>query len=78
MTVPRGKSEGRKNESRQHIMSKVVIIKDERGFTVAEESNYTYDNEATARAFSRDKWGDENPVVVTPVPDTFRDGWSNK
>jgi hypothetical protein len=48
-------------------MSKVIIIADERGFTVAEESNYTYLNEATARAFARDKWGDENPVVVEPV-----------
>jgi hypothetical protein len=48
-------------------VSKVVIIADERGFTVAEESNYTYLNEATARAFARDKWGDENPVIVEPV-----------
>ena len=48
-------------------MSKVIIIADERGFTVAEESNYTYLDEATARAFARDKWGDENPVLVKPV-----------
>lgn len=46
-------------------MQKVVLIKDNRGnFTVAELTNYTYDHEPTARAFARDKWGDENPEVA--------------
>jgi hypothetical protein len=55
-------------------MSKVIIIVDERGFTVAEESNYTYLDEATARAFARDKWGDENPVIVEPIADVKDNG----
>jgi hypothetical protein len=56
-------------------MQPVVLIKDRDGnFTVAEVSNYTYDNEATARAFARDKWGDETPVVVTAAED-FVPAW---
>lgn len=50
----------------------VALIKDSNGnFTVAEVSNYTYTDEATARAFARDKWGDKNPVVVTAGDDFF-------
>jgi hypothetical protein len=46
-------------------VQKVVLIIDKRGnFTVAEVSNYTYIDEATARAFARDKWGDENPQIA--------------
>ena len=48
-------------------MRKVIIIKDDRGYTIAEESNYTYMYKEGAKAFARDKWGDENPLFVEPI-----------
>ena len=45
-------------------MSKIVIVKSKEGFTVAEVSNYTYDNIETAVAFARDKWGDDTPSMA--------------
>jgi hypothetical protein len=52
-------------------MQKVFIVKTDEGYVIAEATNYTYGSEEGARAFARDKWGDENPTVVTdPLPDT--------
>lgn len=48
-------------------MSKVIIVKSSAGFTVAEVSNYIYDNIETAEAFARDKWGDDAPVMAVEL-----------
>lgn len=48
-------------------MQKVVIVKSKHGFTVAEVSNYTYDNIETAVAFASDKWGDDAPAMAVAV-----------
>jgi len=52
-------------------MQKVVIIKSNEGFTVAEVSNYTYDNIETAVAFARDKWGDDAPSMAVATDDSL-------
>lgn len=52
------------------MSQKVVIVESPAGFTIAEVSNYTYLSEEVARAFARDKWGDNDPAVAkteTPV-----------
>ena len=48
------------------VLQKVFIIKtaDGYGYTVAVDTNYTYNSEAAARAFAKEKWGDENPTMA--------------
>ena len=43
----------------------LFIVKTAEGYVVTEATNYTYTNEATAMAFARDKWGQENPRMAT-------------
>ena len=43
----------------------LFVVKTDEGFVVCEATNYTYDNIETAKAFARDKWGQENPRVAT-------------
>ena len=52
-------------------MQKVFIIRTDEGYVIAEATNYTYDSEEGARAFAKDKWGDENPsgaVAIRSAP----------
>jgi hypothetical protein len=43
----------------------LFIIKTAEGYVVTEATNYTYGDEATAKAFARDKWGQPEPRMAT-------------
>lgn len=43
----------------------LFIVKTAEGYVVTEATNYTYDDEATAKAFARDKWGQPEPRMAT-------------
>ncbi len=52
-------------------MQKVFIVKTDKGYIIAEATNYTYNSEEAAKAFARDKWGDENPTLaLTEIVET--------
>jgi hypothetical protein len=45
----------------------LFIIKTAAGYVVTEATQYTYGDEETAKAFARDKWGQEKPRMAEEI-----------